>query len=309
MPAPAPPWPRKTREMHTRHLDSTVWNAFRFRDDDVVIASYARSGATWTQQIVGQLIFGGDPGIDLAALSPWLDRRGPATAGTLAALEAQRHRRFLTTRLPVDALVFSPKAKYLFIARDGRDVVWSLWNHHARASAPRCVPPADTPGRVGPPIALPPASVREYFHDWLDRDGHPVWPFWETVRSWWRVRELPNVLLVHVAALEADLPGEIFRIAAFLDIAIEPERVPAILAHCGLGGMEAQAARAAPLGGPFREGGAETFRHKGTNGRWRDVLTAADNAIYAARARAELGPEAARWLATGRRPVPAARAA
>jgi hypothetical protein len=30
------------------------------------------------------------------------------------------------------------------------------------------------------------------------------------------------------------------------------------------------------------------------------VLTAEDNARYGARAHAELGPEAARWLATGR---------
>ncbi len=30
------------------------------------------------------------------------------------------------THLPVDALVFSPEAKYLYIGRDGRDVIWSM---------------------------------------------------------------------------------------------------------------------------------------------------------------------------------------
>ena len=51
--------PVKTRELHNHHFDSTIWNDFAFRDDDIVIATYAKSGTTWTQQIVGQLIFGG----------------------------------------------------------------------------------------------------------------------------------------------------------------------------------------------------------------------------------------------------------
>ena len=50
--------PRKTRELRSQLLDSSVWNEFRFRADDVVIATYAKAGTTWTQQIVAQLIFG-----------------------------------------------------------------------------------------------------------------------------------------------------------------------------------------------------------------------------------------------------------
>ena len=53
-------WPEKTRELHNHHMDSTVWNDFAFRDDDIVIATYAKSGTTWTQQIVGQLVLHGD---------------------------------------------------------------------------------------------------------------------------------------------------------------------------------------------------------------------------------------------------------
>ena len=53
------PYPRKTRELHNHHFDSTIWNDFAFRDDDIVIATYAKSGTTWMQQIVGQLIFDG----------------------------------------------------------------------------------------------------------------------------------------------------------------------------------------------------------------------------------------------------------
>jgi hypothetical protein len=48
----------------------------------------------------------------------------------LEGIAAQKHRRFLKTHLPIDALVFSPKAKYLYVVRDGRDVAWSMHNHH-----------------------------------------------------------------------------------------------------------------------------------------------------------------------------------
>jgi len=34
--------PKKTRELHNHHFDSTIWNDFKFRDDDIIIASEVR---------------------------------------------------------------------------------------------------------------------------------------------------------------------------------------------------------------------------------------------------------------------------
>jgi aryl sulfotransferase len=293
--------PRKLRELRNHHFDSTVWNDFVFRDDDVVIATYAKSGTTWMQQIVGQLIFGGDPDLSVAELSPWMDLRVPPASVKLSAVEAQVHRRFVKTHLPVDALVFDPRAKYIYVARDGRDVVWSLHNHHRHANAAWYAALNDTPGRVGRPIPPADPDVVQYFQDWLDGDGAPFWPFWEHVRGWWALRELPNVLLVHFEAMRRDLGAEIRRVAAFLEIDIAPAAFPRILKHCGFDWMKANARRAAPLGGLFWDGGAETFIHRGTNGRWRERLGEQDCADYLAMARAELGDACADWLESGRR--------
>ena len=296
-----PSWPRKAREFHNHHFDSTIWNELAFRDDDIVIATYAKSGTTWVQQIVSQLIFQGADGLEVAEMSPWLDLRVPPKEVKLPLVEAQTHRRFLKTHLPVDALVYSPKAKYIYIGRDGRDVVWSMYNHHANANALWYQALNDTPGRVGPPIEPPPADIRRYFLDWLERDGHPFWPFWENVRSWWGIRELPNLLLLHFAELKADLPGQIRRIAAFLDIPVAQSRWQAILEHCSFAYMKRHATKCVPLGGAFWDGGAATFVHQGTNGRWQGTLTAQDQRRYEETARRELGEACARWLATGER--------
>jgi aryl sulfotransferase len=48
------------------------------------------------------------------------------------------------------------------------------------------------------------------------------------------------------------------------------------------------------------EGGARSFLFKGTNGRWRDVLTKEEVAGYQRRAAEVLPADAARWLERGR---------
>ena len=163
-------FPHKTRELHNHHFNSTIWNDFQFRDDDIVIATYAKSGTTWVQQIVSQLIFSGADGLEVAEMSPWLDLRVPPKEVKLPAVHAQKHRRFIKTHLPVDALVFSPKAKYLYIGRD-----------RAATSFGACTIITSTPMASGTTrsIIRPAASGRQsrtpgktfgncFFLDWLD---------------------------------------------------------------------------------------------------------------------------------------------
>ncbi|MCP4786737.1 MAG: sulfotransferase domain-containing protein [Fuerstiella sp.] len=292
-------WPTKTRDLHNHHFDSTVWDDLSFRDDDIVIATYAKAGTTWMQQIIGQLLFDGDPEIEVAEMSPWIDLRVPPREVKLPAVEAQAHRRFLKTHLPVDALRFSPTAKYLAICRDGRDVVWSLYNHHAGANQKWYDALNNTPGLIGPPIEPPPDDIREYWHDWFARDGFPFWSFWENIRSWWEIRDLPNVKLLHFTNLKRDLAGEIRGIAEFLEIPIDESHWDAILQHCSFAWMKDNAARCVAAGGAFWDAGAQTFINKGVNGRWSDTLTAEESAEYEKRAAAELGSRCAHWLATG----------
>lgn len=292
--------PEKTRELHNHHFDSTVWNDFKFRDDDIVIGTYAKSGTTWVQQIVGQLVFDGNEDVAVAEISPWIDLRVPPKEEKFGAIESQDHRRFVKTHLPLDALVFSPKAKYIYIGRDGRDVVWSFYNHHRNANDLWYEILNDSPGRVGPPIDRPKDSIVEYFGDWLENDGFPIWSYWENIGTWWPARNLENVLFLHFANLKQDMPGEIRRVADFLEIDVSPDRWPAILEHCSFDYMKANAEQATPLGGAVWEGGAKTFVHKGKNGRWQNELPADLSQAYENMAVEKLGAECAEWLKTGK---------
>jgi aryl sulfotransferase len=43
------------------HFDSTIQNDLRFREDEIIIAIYAKSETTCMQQVVAQLLARGDP--------------------------------------------------------------------------------------------------------------------------------------------------------------------------------------------------------------------------------------------------------
>ena len=70
----------------------------------------------------------------------------------------------------------------------------------------------------GPPLERGTGNVHEFYTGWINGNGFPYWPFWEHVRSWWDIRNLPNVMLIHFNDMKTDLAGSISRIAEFLDI-------------------------------------------------------------------------------------------
>jgi hypothetical protein len=91
-------WPVKKHDPHNRHMDSTVWDDIRFRSGNIVIATCGKSGTTWTQQIVAQLLFENTYEVLVSDMSLWVDMRVQPRAEKLAALEAQTHRRLTIRR-------------------------------------------------------------------------------------------------------------------------------------------------------------------------------------------------------------------
>ena len=286
-------------------MDSTRWNGFRFRDGDIVIVTWGKTGTTWMQQIVGQIVRGAPEGLNPFGHSPWLDMRIEPIDEVLASLEAQTERRFIKTHLPIDALVCSPQAKYIYVGRDARDVVWSAYNHHCSFTQDALDAFNHTPGRVGPPLTLPTVEIREYYRYFLEHDGSLpgfIEEYWDHVRGWWQVREHPNVLFVHFDKLKADLEGQIRRIAEFLGVAVDDDQTAVIAEHSSFDYMQREFGKFEPME-QFFKGGGKTFIYKGTNGRWKDVLSQDEIGACDEAAAQALTPECAHWLKTGELPV------
>ncbi len=114
--------PRRLREYRSYVFESRNWDGFVPRDGDVVISNSHKSGTTWMQNIVVQLVFDGGevPAVPaVSAVSPWLDRRRDDLDGTLARMDAQPHRRIVKGHLPLDVL---PALAGRADARRARDV-------------------------------------------------------------------------------------------------------------------------------------------------------------------------------------------
>jgi aryl sulfotransferase len=298
----------------SHHFDSEKWKQVKSRDDDIIIVTAYKSGTTWMQQIVSEILFQGKekPGT-VGDLSPWVDLRVPPMEVLAPGLEAQTHRRFLKTHLPADAFrpYYNPRAKYIYVGRDGRDAFMSLMNHWEKANDAWYGALNEAPGRAGPPIPKYQESgtIPEIFDRWLSQaspglegetDGFPFWSLFKNVKTWWELgHQNKNVLFVHFNNMKKGLDGEMVRIGKFLGVEIPDQLLPKMVHACTFDEMHKNANTVAPLNGALWEGGGKSFVFKGTNSRWVGVLNDAQVKVYQEKAVKELSPECAKWLETG----------
>lgn len=297
-----------TRQVRSRVFDSAEWDDFPVRPDDIVISTYPKCGTTWTQRIVGMLVFGSAESFPVQDSSPWPDFRLPPPGAMLALAQSQDHRRFLKSHLPFDALPKYAGVKYVHVARDGRDAAMSFYNHKANY-LPDAVERMREVSRGDPKFgddgfAFVPTDPAQHFHDWLegweDDLGDPQAGYFPFERSFWEARHDPDVLLVHFNDLKADREGEMRRIAAFLGIELPEDVWPQIVEAAGFEAMKGNADTLLPGAGTSWKGGGRTFLHKGTNGRWREVYRPEDLAEYERRVAREFTPGLAAWCEGGR---------
>jgi aryl sulfotransferase len=300
--------PQRTRVYQNHHFDSTRWDYFDPRDDDIVIATSYKAGTTWGQSIVANLIFhGNDFPAPVGEMSPWVDSRFVPLEVVLNGVRAQTHRRFLKTHLPLDGIPYCEALKYIYVARDARDVFMSLWNHYTTLTEEAVLRLNITLGRVGDEFPPPPDDIHEFWRNWITRgwfdwetDGWPYWSHLYNVQSWWDYRHLPNVQLIHFADMIEDTEREVRRIAAFLEIDDVPDGAWAtIVKNVSFAEMKRNGEKYAPGGGTFWKGGSDTFLNRGTNGRWREVLTSPELELYDAACRRTLTPDCREWLENG----------
>ena len=297
-----------TREVRDWFCDSRQWSLYRPRQDDIVIATAARVGTTWTQQIVSLLVFQSAEPRDIMAVSPWIDCRFMMPIEAMAPMvAAQPHRSILKSHLPADALPIYDEMRYIHVARGGLDACMSQFNFMNGFSRDQLAA-FDALGLaddvIGRSFPRTPTAVREFFRWWVDEAGEDFCMsangIFSLERSFWAERERANVLLVHYNDLKADLSGEMGRIADFLGIETPAALWPKLVEAATFETMKKNgAALLAQVEGRFKDG-HKTFLHQGTNNRWQGVLTDEDVALYRQRVASELPTGLGEWLEHGR---------
>jgi aryl sulfotransferase len=290
--------------------DSARWEGFEFRPGDIVISTPPKCGTTWTQMLCALLIFDGpDFPAPLGNISPWLDSCSRSFAEVRALLAAQTHRRFIKTHTPLDGLPRRADATYLVVGRDPRDVAISFEHHTAnmdfdhflalRSAAVGNDDLADLPPRR--PLPEDPVLRFRAFVDEEDAGGPPtLFSVLHHLDTGWQHRRDGNVALFHYSDYQADLVGELLRLAALLGIPCSPDRAQALVPEAGLARMRDRASELAPNASLQMWKDVQGFFRSGGTGEWRERVGDADLAAYEARVATLVDPDLAAWAHGGR---------
>lgn len=278
-------------------LDSPRWEHYKPRPGDIIIATPYKSGTTWMQMIVMNLVFQDLVPRQVFELSPWLEARWGNFEEIRDILDWQEHRRFIKTHLPLDGLPYYKQVSYIVVGRDPRDVFMSLWNHYGALGAEFFKRVHNfTPER---PVPTRPEDIHEFWRMWLgegwfdwESEGYPFWSNMRHVQTWWNFRHLPNILFIHFNDLLNNLEGEIQRVASYLDIPLKRELSNQITQMVSFRNVKENVNQLLPPHSTF-------LVNKGTNGRWKNVLTDKDLILLETVINRELTEDCANWLRKG----------
>ena len=270
--------PQRTKSYANVRIDSSRWDHYIPRHDDIVIATYAKNGTTWMEHIVLNLIHKGPERPTIGEVAVWVDRNNRLDAKEhedfpvdemVDKLQKQTHRRQMKTHLPLDHLPFHAEVNYIVVGRPNRDV-WLSWHNHYRNWLERGDLPEDP---------------KDFWADWIEGKVAPqsdwneettgIHPHFHYYQQWWSYRHLDNILFVHFNDLLADLHTEVIRIAEFLNIEVSPDEVEAVAHATTFKNMKTNADKLLPS-----TKRPDLFLNKGTNDRWRGILTDTDLLLY-----------------------------
>jgi hypothetical protein len=218
---------------------------------DVFVATQMRSGTTWMQQLVYQIVTRGYGDLDtpgrshLYAISPWIDAIDSVSLAD-APLVGEPPVRIIKTHLPATLCPYARHAKYIYVARHPVRCFASIVDFNRTLLGP-LVPSVTT------------------LADWFCSDRMYWLPWPRHVDGWWRwAEQRDNVLFVHYEATERDFGSVRDAVAGFLGYALTADEKRRVDERCSFGYMKAHETSfemAPPTmfsvnGGKFMMGGA-----------------------------------------------------
>ena len=278
-----------TRGADNPFLDLQIWPHIKRRDDDIVIATYAKFGYLRMQVILHELVSASKGGQN--RLLPWVELSHQKSKKRIDVLEEFTGRRILRTHLPSDN-IHKHSGKYIFIGRDPRDLVFNAfhflkgvnenWYNHF--------------GQYGPQLSKPTQNFESFWKEWMENDGEPLWPYFQHLQSWWEKRNEANVLLIHFLDFKDNMEKELRRISDFLDLKIRPESWPDLLEACNYSRVSKVCLEEANIESPFWNGGRVLSEEASLSHSWKECLTDIDEAELENKVFDIIGKTGKNWL-------------
>jgi aryl sulfotransferase len=274
--------------------DTSRWQNFKHRPDDIFVCTPPKCGTTWTQAICAMLVSGkADHGTQPGLVSPWIDASFEPIEDNLKQVDAQTHRRYIKTHTPLDGIPYYPECTYLVVMRDPRDVFCSMLNHRDNMTdeelAFSVFPTGDSA-----------------FMDWLNTRIEPgTWDaqsldlivhFFST---YWQFRNLNNVHMFHYSDMKRDLKGSIAAMADALDVQLDDKVLEEMATAAGFTNMKKNAEQFAPASGTGMWKKESGFFATGKNAQWKELLTESDLSAFDKRLNKLLPSDQANWLLNG----------
>ncbi len=274
--------------------DTSRWENFQHRPDDIFVCTPPKCGTTWTQAICAMLVFGKvDHGTQPGVISPWIDAQFAPIDDYLKQIEAQKHRRYIKTHTPLDGIPYFLDCTYLAVLRDPRDAFFSMLNHRDNMT--------DAELALG---SFP--SGPNAFSDWLNREGDPG--NWDQqslaalvhfFNTYWQYRDLPNIHLFHYSDMKRDLNGTIASMANALDVEVDDTLLAEMTEAATFESMKRSAEQFAPESGTGLWKKEADFFANGSNQQWKGALSEDELAAFDARLAELLAPDEAHWVVNG----------
>ena len=237
---------------------------FISRPDDIYVVGYPRSGTTWMQMICHQLKSNGAMSFDhIYDVAPFLEMC--LKNGT--SLEEMPSPRIVKSHL-LYRTIYQYQGKYIYIIRDGRDVLISCYFLQKRYMNPNEV-----------------FSV--YFDKFLA--GRVQYGSWFKHVKEWQVHSSDlNVLVIHYEDLIQSLDKCLKRIGLFAGLSNPDHRYDILAKQCSFDFMKQYEAKFAPEYSPeTHPGGVKKrpdekypFLRVGKVGTWRDMFTREQELAY-----------------------------
>ncbi|XP_058477602.1 sulfotransferase 2B1-like [Solea solea] len=232
---------------------------FTFRKDDVIIATYPKSGTTWMQEIIPLILSEGDPASVETLMSwnrvPWLEMVYTAKLD----VEQRPSPRIFSTHFQYSMMqpgFFEVKPKVIYVMRNPKDVFTSYF-HFSKASS----------------FLVNPGPQSEFLKTFMDgKVSHGSW--FEHVKGWLNAEDKKHIMYISYEELKTDLKNAVARIAQFLEKPLDAEVIEKIAERCLFQNMKQnKMSNHSTVSSKVLDQAKSEFLRKGIVGDWKNQLT------------------------------------